>query len=426
MTSEEERGPAALAAVRASEYRALALMYITQGLPAGLAFYALGTLIRAGGYSVAHVGLVGLTILPWALKFLWASWIDNACIRWRYPRVIFIGQTAAALTCLALMPLSIGAHLGLALAGLVALNFISATQDIATNAYAVSRLQGKAAGVANAIQIAGFIVGMLLGGGGLLIVHDHLGWSATMAILAGLIALIGVLLWLDKRWQAPLASAESSGRSCVDSSAGAAAKVRLRDLLRHRDLGWALALVLLFKFPSTAVSTLIQPWLVDRGLGLDAIGYIQMAVMLATACGGVVLGIPLVQRLGNRRAVLASFAMAALMLGMAWGLEWCGVHAQWAYYLAFCTQGVFEGALFVSVWAVFMNWSSPHSPGTDFTAMQCGENIANAMAIGAIGGLGQMLGYANAFALVWGAAGLVLVLIALCLPRLVLQTEGRA
>jgi len=409
MSSEHN---AVASATRRSEYRALALMYVAQGLPTGFAFYALGTLIRDGGHSVAAVGWVSLAIVPWALKFLWASFIDNACIRWGHARLILVSQILTALTCLALIPFSVASHLGIALAGIVLLNTLCATQDIATNAYAVSRMQGKAAGPANGLQIAGFLLGMLLGGGGLLMVHKSGGWSVAMGALAGLMALSGLLLWLDRRWQQPASSTRTH------------TKVRLRDVLRHTDLFWALAIVLLFKFPGTAVSALMQPWLVDRGLALDTIGQLHMVIVLTTALGGLGLGIPLVRRLGSRRAVVVSCVMVALVLGMAFALETFDIHARWAYYLAFCTQAVFEGAMFVSIWALFMNWSSPQSPGTDFTAMQCSESIANASAAAVIGGLGQALGYANAFALAWAFMGIAACLIALCLARLALVQQA--
>ena len=395
---------------RASEYRALALMYVSQGLPTGLAFYGLATLIRASGHGVAQVGWVGLAIVPWAFKFLWASAIDNQCARRGHARVVFATQALAVACALALLAVPPQAHLGAAIAGIVLLNAVCATQDIATNGYAVARLQGRAAGPANAIQIAGFIAGMLLGGGGLLIAHGRWGWQGAVLLLAGALALAWLLLWLDKGWQAPATALPAA--------------VRLRDLLRHRDLGWALLIALAFKAPSTAVGTLVQPWLVDRGLGLEGIGHLQMAVMLATATGGIVLGVPLVRRLGNRRAVLAGYALAALALGAAWALQALDVRAAWAYFAAFGVQGFCEGVMFVAVWALFMNWARPQAPGTDFTAMQCGENLANVLAAGAIGAVGQALGYAQAFALAWGAGALALLIVAFGLRRLVLSNDG--
>ncbi|HYM86113.1 MAG TPA: hypothetical protein VET30_05195, partial [Pseudoxanthomonas sp.] len=69
-------------------YLALVLMYLSQGLPSGLAFSALGSLIRQDGHNVADVGLVGLAFLPWALKFLWAGPLENLCAPWSLGVVI--------------------------------------------------------------------------------------------------------------------------------------------------------------------------------------------------------------------------------------------------------------------------------------------------------------------------------------------------
>jgi hypothetical protein len=89
---------------RRSDYLALALMYFAQGLPTGLAFDALPVLIRSGGHDMAVIGWVGLAFLPWALKFLWAGPIDNACRRWGIARVVYLTQGLLMLACLALMP----------------------------------------------------------------------------------------------------------------------------------------------------------------------------------------------------------------------------------------------------------------------------------------------------------------------------------
>ncbi|KRE88742.1 hypothetical protein ASG87_09240 [Frateuria sp. Soil773] len=396
--------------VHGSEYAALALMYFAQGLPMGLAYDALGTLIRYGGHSVAAVGLTGFAFLPWALKFLWAGAVDNACARWGMARIVFGTQALVVLACLALVPFPPSTHLYGTLAGAVVLNALCATQDIVTNAYAVVRLQGRSAGAANAIQVAGFIAGMLVGGGGLLLLHARIGWGGAMLLLAVLMFLLYLPLAWERRW---LGAGRAAGVATE-----APARVRLRDLRRHADLGWALLIALVFKFSSTAVATLAKPWLLDRGFDLAQVGSLQMSNLVATAVGGAVLGVPLVRRLGNRRAVLVSMAMAGVMLGTAWTLHAMGSFGMAFCYGAFAVQSLFEGAMYVAIWALFMNWASPERPGTDYTAMQCCESLGNAVAAGAIGGLGQKLGFGAAFACAWAASAVVLALVAMGLPRL--------
>ncbi|GGJ86924.1 MFS transporter [Pseudomonas matsuisoli] len=393
------------------DYLALGLMYFAQGLPTGLAFDALPVLIREGGHGMAQIGWVGLAFLPWALKFLWASPIDNACRRWGIARVIYVTQGLLALACLALMPFAPGTHLGFALAGVVGLNLICATQDIATNAYAVSRLQGRAAGPANAMQVAGFILGMLTGGGGFLMLYPHLGWSGLMLLMAIGMPLLFLPLLLRRDWHS-------------DDPLTRAGKVRLLGVLQHRDLLFALGIAVSFKFASTAVATLTKSWLIDQGLDVSQAGSLQVSNLLLMALGGVLVGIPLVRRTGNRRAVLITGALATLLLGTAWLLDAGGVQDVRAYYAGFGLQAIFEGSFYVSVWALFMNWASHERPGTDYSAMQCCESLTNMVGASIVGGLGQAFGYSNVFASAWVAGAMAWLLIAFCLRRLQLAGEA--
>lgn len=399
------------------DYLALGLMYVAQGIPAGLAFDALGVLIRHGGHGVAEVGLVGLAFLPWALKALWAGPVDNACLRWGFTPVILATQGAMALVCLGLAPFPPDSRLHAALAGVLLLNTLSATQDIATNAYAVTRLQGRAAGPANGVQIAGFITGMMVGGGGALMLHPHLGWAGLMAALALLLPALYLPLLVGRGWRA---DAERRAARAVQ------APVRLRDLARHADLTAALAVAVLFKFPSTAASTLAKPWMIDRGLSLPQAGMLQAGNLALTAAGAVLLGVPLIRRFGVRRAVALSGGLAMLLLGAGWALESGGVTAPAALYAGFGAQSFAEGAFYVAIWTLFMNWASRERPGTDYTAMQSCESVANAVAASVVGALAQGHGYAAVFAGAWIAGAVALLAILGLLPRLSLAGDGMA
>jgi len=398
--------------LRASQYRALALMYLSQALPTGLAFAALGALIRDAGHGVAAVGWTGLAFIPWALRFLWASAVDNACARRGHGAAALALQALMAALCLLLAPLPPAASLGAALAAVVALNTVAATQGIVTNAYAVAHLQDATAPV-NAIQVAGYGLGMVLGGGGFLVAHGTLGWAGAAQAMAALLVLAGGVLWADGRW-----------RGVRAAGAGQAGAVRLRDLREHRDLALALLVALGFKVASHAVGTLVQPWLVDRGWSIAAIGRFQMVVIAAVSLGGVAVGVPLVRWLGHRGAVLASSVAVALLMGAGWVLQRFALQAPWLHYAAFGVQGVFEGALFVAAWALLMRWASPERPGTDYATLQCTESLGAMAIAGGIGVLAQALGYGGAFGLAWLAAGGSVLLLAACLPRLRLQGEG--
>ncbi len=47
------------------------------GRPAGLVATAVAWLAREGGWAGEWIGWLGLAAAPWALKFLWAPWVDR-------------------------------------------------------------------------------------------------------------------------------------------------------------------------------------------------------------------------------------------------------------------------------------------------------------------------------------------------------------
>lgn len=60
---------------------AIAGVYVTQSLVSALSMQSLPALVRAAGGSLALAGATTLFMLPRALKFIWAPWIE----RWRLP-----------------------------------------------------------------------------------------------------------------------------------------------------------------------------------------------------------------------------------------------------------------------------------------------------------------------------------------------------
>ncbi len=58
-------------------------IYIAQAAIGGLTFVGLPAYLRQTGVALEHIGLIFLFMLPWALKFLWAGFVE----RLRYHRL---------------------------------------------------------------------------------------------------------------------------------------------------------------------------------------------------------------------------------------------------------------------------------------------------------------------------------------------------
>ena len=149
----------------------LGTLYLSQGLPFGFFTQALPLIMRKRGMSLESIGLSSLLALPWALKFVWSPYVDRYGTRksWILPLQL--------LTALTLVGTAIARDaFAVVLASVLLTNLLCATQDIATDGLAVDMLANEERGLANGVQVAGYRVGMILGGGVLLIFHERLGW----------------------------------------------------------------------------------------------------------------------------------------------------------------------------------------------------------------------------------------------------------
>jgi MFS family permease len=143
----------------------LASLYLAQGLPYGFFTQALPVLLREQGLSLTAISATTLLFLPWALKFMWAPLVDRLGTpkQWLLPL-----QLAAVAGAAALSLVDIAGALWLLLLALFLFNLVSATQDIATDGLAVNVLSPRERGLGNGIQVGGYRLGMILGGGLLL------------------------------------------------------------------------------------------------------------------------------------------------------------------------------------------------------------------------------------------------------------------
>ena len=211
----------------------LGSLYLAQGLPYGFFTQALPVLLRDAGYSLKAISATSLLFLPWALKFLWAPFVDHRGTRkaWLLPL-----QCAGVAGALLLSRIDLGTGLVVLLVAAFLFNLVAACQDIATDGLAVRILDPRERGLANGIQVGAYRIGMILGGGLLLWVFAKSGWTTMFACMAALLALTvlpvlplreppraeGRVIRVPQRWRS--AGSPACGcRGCSPSSRSSAA-----------------------------------------------------------------------------------------------------------------------------------------------------------------------------------------------------------
>ncbi|MFD6397259.1 MFS transporter [Nocardia sp. NPDC060249] len=362
----------------------LSSLYFAQGLPFGFFTQALPVVLRESGYSLVAISASGVLFLPWALKFLWAPYVDRYGTRRTWLLVL---QLLSAAVAMVLACLDLSSSLRWLFAGIVVVNLLSATQDVATDGLAVRLLGPRERGLGNGIQVGAYRVGMIVGGGALLWLFALAGWRALFLAMAGLIVLTTVPVWLMRERVADRLPSPPPARLL------GAWLTRLR---RPGILAF-IALIGAFKFGDSMAAALTGPFLSDAGLDLGEIALIKGVLSSAGALAGAGMGGWLAYRYGRRRALLIGGVTqtASIALYLFASLGFGGFELLVAASLA---EHVFGGAATVAVFALMMDASEPDHAGSDYTLLACAIVVVQGVAGMAAGLIGDLAGYPTLFA----------------------------
>lgn len=388
----------------------LLTLYLTQGLPHGFFSQALPTLLRQQGMSLEAIGLMSLVSLPWVLKFLWAPLLDHyqplkrltgGCIDGHIRKTWIISANAIAalvLIFIASMPLEYWinqAAVGLACALLVLTVFV-VTQDIATDALAVENIPTAQRGFGNSLQVAGYRIGMIIGGGLLLAIFAQLGWTGALWALAGLMILGLIPLWF---WQP--APVKVNNEPVLQHWMG---------FLRLPGAGAWLLLLLTYKVGDAFGTVMIRPHLVDLGVTLPE--FAELLGVWGTIAGlvGALMGGLLLKVFNRLQALIVFVALEGLAIGLyslLTTLDWTLI------YTLIITEHITGGMATVALFTVMMDRCREASAGSDYALQSCLVVLSTLVASSVAGFFAAQFGYVLHYyfaAALCGLAVLVLLL----------------
>jgi len=272
---------------------------------------------------------------------------------------------------------------------------IAATTDIACDGFAVDRLPPGARGWANVMQVGGSYVGLVLGSGLFLLLSAQVGWSVAWLTLA--VIIVGLTLpWMRVRETAVTTA----------STATAAPRPSLRQAWQRPAVRAGVLLTVLLALGPRLALGLIGPRLLDHGVSLSMLGYLNGAGGVAAGIGGALLGGLLVKRYGAWGALRIALAVQLLAL---LGLAWAPVSVAALMALALLFSLALSGA-FVASYTLLMHCAAGSQAGVDFTLFQCVDALV-AVVLGMAGGwLAQQAGYSACFALAATATAAALLI----------------
>lgn len=387
----------------------IACLYISQGIPFGLAMEALPAALRHAGTELSALAWLPLVGLPWVLKWSWAPWVDN---HWQAGmgrrRSWIIPMQSLVLACLlAVWALGIsGATLPWLIALAVLASVASATQDVATDALVAEQFRPASLPSANAIQVASTMIGFFYGGPVFLMLYDRLGQGPAMLALTLPVA---TSLLLIGTWREPAAS-----------RATPSATASLSTFLKSGRTAWALlAAAFLSAITIVACHGLGKLVLVDAGWPLSKVGQIGLAgglVTISVGCGG---GAWLVRRLGTWSAFYIGIGSAGLAAVLWVWLAWQGSSLpDAAVWSATLLASFGAGSASVAVMTAAMHFAhARQQAGTDMTLVQSMRDLGEMAASSSLIALAAGVGYTGGFLAGLGLAALTLILVPALLGR---------
>jgi RhtX/FptX family siderophore transporter len=339
----------------------IATLYVSQAIPLGFFIVALPAIARREGLSLEKVGLLGALAFPWLIKFLWAPLVDRRGSRrfGHYRSWIVPLQMLSLLAVLATAVVDISVSLvGLAIAGAIFM-VCSATQDVATDGLAVRIVNPDERGPANGIQVGGYYLGQILGGGGVLLVFSRFGWTTAIVAMAVFVA---IPLIPALRFREPPSGVETADRARIGLRT-------LAEFVRRPGAGTWILILLLYRTGAEVALRMGTAMLVDRDMTLDQIGLLIGVVGSVAALAGAMAGGLLMGRVGRRSALALFGLLHAVALG-GWLIPAGGLVTPFVVCsvtsAAMFTGGMATAALYTNM----MDRSDPRTAATDFTLQQ--------------------------------------------------------
>lgn len=301
------------------------LICIFTGFASGLPLYLLLNLVPAWlkteGLSLRAIGAFALIQFPYTWKFLWAPLLDRyGILPWlgRRRSWMFVSQLGLLAAIAWLGHLSPRDDLPLIVALTAVLAFLSATQDIALDAFRREILPDAELGLGNAIHVNAYRIAGLVPGSLALILADHLPWSQVFLITAAFMA-PGLLMTLSVREPLAAGGTPRTLREAVVEP--------FREFFgRHgtQSALLVLAFIFFYKLGDSLCTALATPFYLDMGYTKTEIGIIAKNAGLWPAVVGGILGGVWMLKLGINRALwVFGVVQAVTILGFL-GLAWVG------------------------------------------------------------------------------------------------------
>ncbi|MBN2662176.1 MAG: MFS transporter [Bacteroidales bacterium] len=343
-------------------------------------------IMRQEKYSLEAIGMLQLVKLPWILKFLWAPMVDKTSQNNKdLKRWIILSELFYAFVIISIGLFSLKTDFKLIVILMVVAFIASATQDIATDAFAILNLKKSERAYGNSMQSAGSFVGSLLGTGVLLIAYFYFGWSVLLFLLAAfvLIAIIPLFLYKDEK------KLEKNNTKSVKFT-------DIFTFFTNKKTILHLPVLIFYYSGIIGVLAMLKPYLVDLGYDVKQIGFMSGIVGTAIAVISSLLAGYVVKKISVNKALISFlFISLAAVLYFVYITNstptlaqiYIGIGLLWGSY----------GFATVAIYTKSMEIVRNNREGTDFTLQIVITHLSSMIIAIFSGKIGDKIGYNGLF-----------------------------
>lgn len=369
-----------------TKYPVLFNLYIAQSIPMSFFSTVVPVIMRQENYSLESIGLLQLVKIPWILKFLWAPLIDRKADSIRKLKAwIIVSELFYAVIIIMVGLLSLQTNFKLIVILMIFAFVASATQDIATDTFAIRILKKDERATGNSMQSAGSFVGSLLGTGVLLIAYYYFGWTVLLMLLAACVIFAIVPLAIFRKEPRP--------------------EERIYDAVRFSDIALFFrqkgqhkrVLILAFYYSGIiGILAMLKPYMVDLGYNVKQIGLMSGIFGTSVAVSSAFIAGIIIKKIGRRLSAFLfltlSIAAGSYFYFISGGnpttaMLYAGIGLLWGSY----------GFSTVFIYTSSMDRVRKGREGTDFTIQIVITHLSSLVIAVLSGKAGDAIGYRGLF-----------------------------
>ena len=276
----------------------LFLLGIASGLPLALSGGTFQAWATVSNVSLQQIGFLTLVGMAYTFMFIWAPFIDRYVppFMGRRRGWMALTQIGLAFVLVLMGMLNPAEHLLLLALLATLLAFLSATQDIAFDAYSTEVLKPEERAAGAAIRTLGYRVGMIISGGlALIIAPQWLGWGGTYMLMGAIMAACAVVSFLS-----PEPGEVQKPRSLEEAFV-----LPFKEFFSRPEAWALLLLIVLYKLGDAFAGALSTTFLI-RGAGFspELIGTVNKILAVIATIIGALVGGSLMSQWGTYRALM--------------------------------------------------------------------------------------------------------------------------